>query len=295
MKGTTRRRDAWVRAALAIALVLAVAGPAAGQEIRPTLDKLKETGVVHLGYRETSRPFSFVGSDGQPTGYSVDLCLQIVAALRETLKLPDLKVAWLAVTPANRIPQLIKGSIDLECGSTTITFSRMEEVAFSHMIFVDGGSLLATTESGIATVKDLGGKRVGIIPNTTTEKALAAALAGASLTANMITVSEHGEGLRGLEEGRLDAYASDRLLLAGLLTTARNPAKLKLSAEFFSYEPYALMLRRGDNTFQANVDRTLSHLYRSGGLVQIYERWFGPFANASPLVKALYLLHSWPD
>jgi len=295
VKGTTRRRDAWVRAALAIALVLAVAGPAAGQEIRPTLDKLKETGVVHLGYRETSRPFSFVGSDGQPTGYSVDLCLQIVAALRETLKLPDLKVAWLAVTPANRIPQLIKGSIDLECGSTTITFSRMEEVAFSHMIFVDGGSLLATTESGIATVKDLGGKRVGIIPNTTTEKALAAALAGASLTANMITVSEHGEGLRGLEEGRLDAYASDRLLLAGLLTTARNPAKLKLSAEFFSYEPYALMLRRGDNTFQANVDRTLSHLYRSGGLVQIYERWFGPFANASPLVKALYLLHSWPD
>lgn len=284
-----------MRAVLAVALVLAVAGPAAGQEIRPTLDKLKETGVVHLGYRETSRPFSFVGSDGQPTGYSVDLCLQIVAALRETLKRPELKVAWLAVTPANRIPQLIKGSIDLECGSTTITFSRMEEVAFSHMIFVDGGSLLATTESGIATVKDLGGKRVGIIPNTTTEKALAAALAGASLTANMITVSEHGEGLRGLEEGRLDAYASDRLLLAGLLTTARNPAKLKLSAEFFSYEPYALMLRRGDNTFQANVDRTLSHLYRSGGLVQIYERWFGPFANASPLVKALYLLHSWPD
>jgi ABC-type amino acid transport substrate-binding protein len=100
---------------------------------------------------------------------------------------------------------------------------------------------------------------------------------------------------RGLDEGRLDAYASDRLLLAGLLTTARNPGKLKLSSEFFSYEPYGLMLRRGDNAFQANVNRTLSHLHRSGGLVQIYERWFGPFANASPLVKALYLLHSWPD
>jgi len=105
---------------------------------------------------------------------------------------------------------------------------------------------------------------------------------------------EHGEGLRGLEEGRLDAYASDRLLLAGLLTTAKNSAKLRLSDEYFSYEPHALMMRRGDNAFQARVNRKLSTLYRSG-LVQIYERWFGPFEKASPLVKALYLLHSWPD
>src|SRR5262249_29742249 len=275
--------------------LLAAAGAAAGQEIRPTLDKLKETGVVHLGYRETSRPFSFVGSDGKPAGYSVDLCLQIVGGLRQSLKLPDLKVAWVAVTPGNRIPQLVRGAIDLECGSTTITFSRMEEVAFSHMIFVDGGSLLATAESAITTVKDLAGKRVGVIPSTTTEKALAAALAGAAIQANIITVTEHGDGLRGLEEGRLDAYASDRILLAGLLATARTPEKLRLSPEFFSYEPYGLMLRRGDNVFQANVNRTLSHLYRSGGLVQIYERWFGSFAAASPLVKALYLLHSWPD
>ena len=107
-------------------------------------------------------------------------------------------------------------------------------------------------------------------------------------------VAEHGEGLRALEEGRLDAYASDRILLAGLLATAKNPAKLRLSGEFFSYEPYGLMMRRGDNAFQARVNRTLSTLYRSG-LVQIYEKWFGPFAGASPLVKALYLLHSWPD
>jgi glutamate/aspartate transport system substrate-binding protein len=278
-----------------IALLLAVAGPAAGQEIRPTLDKLKETGVVHLGYRETSRPFSFVGTDGKPTGYSIDLCQRIVDGIRQSSNLPDLKVSWVVVTPADRISKLVKGVIDLECGSTTITFSRMEEVAFSHMIFVDGGSLLATTESGINTVKDLGGKQVGVVPNTTTEKALAAALKSASVQATIVTVNEHGDGLRGLEEGRLDAYASDRLLLAGLLDTARNPAKLKLSTEFFSYEPYGLMLRRGDNSFQANVNRTLSHLYRSGGLVQIYERWFGSFAAASPLVKALYLLHSLPD
>jgi glutamate/aspartate transport system substrate-binding protein len=286
-----------VRAASTIWIVvlLAATAPAAAQEIRPTLDKVKETGGIHLGYRETSRPFSFVGADGKPAGYSVDLCLQVVDGIRQSSNRPDLKVTWVAVTPADRIPKLVKGTIDLECGSTTITFSRMEEVAFSHMIFVDGGSLLATAESGINTVKDLGGKRVGVVPNTTTEKALAAALKNASVQATVVTVSEHGDGLRGLEEGRFDAYASDRLLLAGLLTSARDPAKLKLSTEFFSYEPYALMLRRGDNSFQANVNRTLSHLYRSGGLVQIYERWFGSFAAASPLVKALYLLHSWPD
>jgi ABC-type amino acid transport substrate-binding protein len=277
------------------ALLLAVAVPATGQEIRPTLDKVKETSVVHLGYRESSRPFSFVGSDGRPAGYSVDLCLQIVGAIRESLDLPDLKVAWAVVTPGDRIPKLVKGTIDLECGSTTITFGRMEQVAFSHMIFVDGGSLLATADSGIATVRDLGGKRVGVIPHTTTEKALAAALSSASIKPIVVTVNDHGEGLRRLEDGQLDAYASDRILLAGLLSTARDAARLKLAAEFFSYEPYGLMLRRGDNSFQASVNRTLSRLYRSGGLVEIYERWFGSFATATPLVKALYLLHSWPD
>jgi glutamate/aspartate transport system substrate-binding protein len=276
------------------ALLVLAAVPAAGQEVRPTLDKIKETGVLRLGYRETSAPFSFRGTDGQPAGFSVDLCAQVAGGLRESLKLPELKLAWVAVTPADRITKLVNGAIDLECGSTTITFWRMEQVAFSHMISVDGGSLLATVASGIGTVKDLAGKRVGVIPNTTTEKSLAAALTGMSGQMTVVPVTEIAEGLRGLEDGRLDAYASDRLLLAHLLATAKAPEKLRLSAEYFSYEPYGLMLRRGDNAFQAQVNRTLSHLYRSG-LVRIYERWFGSFAAASPLVKALYQLHSWPD
>src|SRR5262245_53779561 len=168
-RGTTTMSIRSVLAVLAILALLVAAGPAAAQEIRPTLDKIKEAGGITIGYRETSRPFSFVGTDGQPTGYSIDLCLQVVSGLRQSLKLPGLKVGWLAVTPGDRISKLVKGAIDLECGSTTITFSRMEQVAFSHMIFVDGGSLLATAKSGITTVKDLGGKRVGLIAHTTTE------------------------------------------------------------------------------------------------------------------------------
>jgi glutamate/aspartate transport system substrate-binding protein len=276
-------------------LLLLLSGAACAQEIRPTLDKIKETGAIQLGHRETSRPFSFLGSDGRPAGYSVDLCLQVTAAVKQSLKLADLKINWVPVTPADRVAKLVKGTIDLECGSTTITFGRMEQVAFSHMIFVDGGSLLATAASGIGGVKDLAGKRVGMIPNTTTDKALAAALAAASIKAQMVTIADHQEGLQGLESGKLDAYASDHLLLKGLLGIARDPSKLRLSGELFSNEPYGLMLRRGDNAFQAQVNRTLSGLYRGGGLVQIYERWFGPFSAATPLVKALYQLHAWPD
>jgi glutamate/aspartate transport system substrate-binding protein len=210
-------------------LLIALAGPAAAQEIRPTLDKIKETGTIQLGHRETSRPFSFLAKDGKPAGYSVDLCLEVAAAIQKSLKLADLKVTWVAVTPADRVTKLVKGNIDLECGSTTITFGRMEQVAFSHMIYVDGASLLATVDSGVAGVKDLAGKRVGVIPNTTTDKALAAALAAASIKAQTVTVSDHGEGLQGLEAGGLDAYASDHLLLAGLLSTAKDAGKLQLS------------------------------------------------------------------
>ena len=282
-------------ALLAFAILLGLAGPTVAQEIRPTLDKIKETGVIQLGYRETSRPFSFVGADGQPAGYSVDLCLQVAKALQQRLKFSELKVNWVSVTPAVRVARLTKGTIDLECGSTTITFSRMEQVAFSHMIMVDGGSLLATVDSGVGAVKDLSGKRVGVIANTTTEKALADALTAAGIKAQVVVVGDHGQGLQGLETGRLDAYASDRLVLTGLLAAAKNPAKLRLSGELYSYEPYALMLRRGDNAFQAEVNRALSALYRSKQIVPIYEKWFGPFASASPLVQALYLLHSWPE
>jgi len=273
-------------------LVLTLAGPAVADE---TLDKIKSKGIIHLGFRKTSRPFSFVGSDGHPAGYSVELCQKIATMLKSMIGLNDLKLSWVPVTPFDRATKVANGTIDLECGSTTVTFDRMRQVAFSHMTFVDGGSILATTSSGIRGVKDLNGKRVGLIANTTTEKSLATALATLSIKAQIVTVTEHWQGLQGLEAGRLDAYASDHLLLAGLLATAKDPASLKLSENYFSYEPYALMLRRGDINFQIQVDRALSALYRSGAIVEIYERSFGSFNDISPLMRSLYLLHSWPD
>src|SRR5262249_22480408 len=175
-------------------LLVALAGPAVAQEIRPTLDKIKETGAISLGHRETSRPFSFVDADRKPAGYSVDPCPQGAPALKQHLKLADLTINWVPATPADRVSKLVKGTIDLECGSTTITFGRMEQVAFSHMIFVDGASLLATTASGVQGVKDLGGKRVGLVANTTTEKALAAALNAASGKPQILNLADHQQG-----------------------------------------------------------------------------------------------------
>src|SRR5262244_3413255 len=269
--------------------LLALAGPAMADET-PTLDRIKKKAAVTFGYREASPPFSFLARDGQPAGYSVDLCKKIAIVLKSALGLADLKVSWVAVTPGDRVGKLQRGAIDLECGSTTVTFERLLQVAFSHLTFVDGGSVLATASSGIRGVKDLTGKRVGVIPNTTTDKALATALAVLSVKPEIVHVNETREGLQGLEGGQLDAYASDHLLLAGLVSTAKDPAALKLSDDYFSYEPYGLMMRR-DYPFQVHVNRTLSALYRSGKIVEIYERWFGSFNDVSPLIRSLYLLH----
>ena len=190
-------------------LLVVLAGPAVAQEIRPTLDKIKETGTILLGHRETSRPFSFLGTDGQPAGYSVDLCLQVAAAVKQHLKLADLKMNWVLATPADRVSKLVKGTIDLECGSTTITFGRMEQVAFSHMIFVDGASLLATTASGVRGVKDLTGKRYNL---GTHIAAIYAALGNKDEALAWLTKAcdEHEQGVVDLKvDPRLDTLRAD--------------------------------------------------------------------------------------
>ena len=284
-----------IRVALAFLLTAMVAGQTTAQETRPTLDKIKGAGAITLGFREASIPFSFLDKDKKPAGYSVDLCLRVVAAVQQRLSLKDLKVNWVPETPSTRVPDLVRGMIDLECGSTTITFTRMEQVDFSFLTFVDGASLLSTTVSKIARVGDLGGKRVGVIPGTSTQQALDAALRKSLVNAQVVEVSEHAEGLAALEKGTLDAYASDRALLAGLTLKAKEPDKLQLSNEYYSYEPYALMVRRGDTAFRVEVNRALASLYRSGEIAPIFEKWFGPAMRSSPLIQSLFLLQSLPE
>jgi ABC-type amino acid transport substrate-binding protein len=282
----------WPMLLLATAMLT---GPALGAELDGTLKKIKSTKTITLGYRETSRPFSFVGDDGKPAGYSVDLCTRVASSVGKELALPDLQVKWVKVTVANRIESVANGTIDLECGSTTASLSRQERVDFSLMIFIDGGSLLVTDASSIRGVSTLGGKRVAIIPGTTTEKSLTEALKKHTVTATVVPVKDHAAGVAALDNGTADAYASDRVILIGVGRTSRNPGKLSLVTEFFSYEPYGLMLRRGDAAFRLSVNRALAALYRSGDVAPIFEKWFGSMSTAGPLIGAMYLMNGLPE
>ena len=276
-------------------LTVLLTSPVVGQQPQSTLEKIKTTKTMTMGYRESSFPFAFIGEDKKPAGYSVDLCTRIAAGVQRQLGLSDLSIKWLAVTPENRITLVANGTVDLECGSTTNTLSRQEQVDFSYMTFVDGGSLLVSSNANISRLSDIAGKRIAVVPGTTTEKVMADALKKANLTVQMVKVKEHAEGIAALEKGTADAYASDRVILIGLAMTSKDPTKLALADQYFSYEPYGLMLRRGDAEFRLAVNRVLARLYRSGEIIQVYERWFGSFDRTSNLLQAMYLLHSIPE
>jgi glutamate/aspartate transport system substrate-binding protein len=276
-------------------LTLLLTSPVFGQQQQSTLEKIKKAKTITMGYRESSFPFSFVGEDKKPAGYSVDLCTRIAAGIQQQLGLADLSIKWMAVTPENRLAMVSKGTVDLECGSTTNTLSRQEQVDFSYMTFVDGGSLLVSSNANLTRLSDIAGKRVAVVPGTTTEKVMTEAFQKANLTVQMVKVKEHAEGIAALENGTADAYASDRVILIGLAMKSKDPTKLAIADQYFSYEPYGLMLRRGDADFRLAVNRVLARLYRSGAIVQVYERWFGSFERTSNLLQAMYLLHSVPE
>ena len=280
---------------LSFAVALALGGPAEAQDLQGTLKKIKDSGTITLGYREQSVPFSFKGNDGTPAGYSVDLCKSVATAVQQQLKLQKLDVKWVPVTVDTRMQAVANGTVDLECGSTTNTLSRQEQVDFSNMTFVDGASLLVKTTSNFATFQDLGGKKIGIIPGTTTDGALRSVLQKTSVTATIVPVTDHLGGLAALESGSIDAYASDRVILIGLAATAKTPGQFAIAEHYLSYEPYGFMMRRGDAPFRLAVNRVLSSLYRSGEIVQIYARWFGKLGPPPKILIAMYALYALPE
>jgi len=282
-----------VLGALLASLVLA--GPALGQNLDGTLKKIKTSGTLTIGYRESSPPFSFMGPDKRPVGYSIDLCMHVAGVIQKQLGLANLKLGWVPVTAANRIDMVAQGKVDIECGTTTASLSRQERVDFSLMTFVDGGGLLTTPAANLRGPADLAGKRIAVIPGTTTEKALAEYLKAEFITVQMVRVKDHSDGFAALEKGEADAYASDRGILIGLAVTSKDPARFVLPNLVFSYEPYALMLRRNDAAFRLAVNRALAGLYRSGGIAPIYERWLGTFGKPSQPLQAMYLLNGLPE
>jgi glutamate/aspartate transport system substrate-binding protein len=286
-----------VQSAMLVTLMLLVLPPALAhaQALDGTLQKIKISGTFTIGYRESSPPFSLLGQDKRPIGYSIDLCLAVAAGVQKHLGLTDLKLSWVPVTPETRVAAVVQGKVDIECGSTSATLSRQEQVDFSLMTFVDGGSLLTTSAANLRGVGDLAGKRVAVAPATTTEKALTEYLKKEFITAQTVPVKDHAEGLALLEAGKVEAYASDRVILIGLALSSSDPKRFAVGTNLFSYEPYAFMVRRNDAAFRLVVNRALADLYRSGRVVSIYDRWFGPLGRPGTALQAMYQLNGLPE
>jgi len=284
-----------IAASIALVAGMLGTGHAVEQSLDGTLKAIKTSGTFTMGYRESSPPFSFVGQDKRPIGYSIDLCLVIATAVQRHLGLTEMKLKWVPVTPESRIAAVVQGKVDIECGSTTATLSRLEQVEFSLLTFTDGGGLLTMSAGEIRGANDLAGKRVAVASGTTTEKALAQFLKEEVITPQIVPVKDHAEGIALLEAGKVDAYAADRAILMGLAASTRDPNRFALANVLFSYEPYAFMLRRNDSAFKLVVNSALARLYRSGRILEIYDRWFGSFGKPSTALEMLYHLNGLPD
>jgi len=285
------------RSAVFLSLAVLVAGStcATAPPAPDTLKKVKDSGTLTLGFRDSSVPFSFLGSDNKPAGYSVDLCKRIAADLQHDLGLSNMQVKWVKVTPEDRIRSVADGTVDIECGSTTHTLARQAQVDFTLMTFADGAGILVTAASGLRRVADLNGKKIAVVPGTTTEGAVAESLRRGGVNAEIVKVKEHAEGLAVLAKGSADAYASDRVILIGLALASGNPTAFRLGDEFLSYEPYGFMVRRGDAAFRLAADRVIARIYRTGEIATIYSNWFGALGQPSDLLQAMYLLNGLPE
>jgi ABC-type amino acid transport substrate-binding protein len=265
------------------------------QESQGTLQRIAQSKTIRLGYLKEGVPFSFADQEGKPLGYSVDLCLRIATGIQQRLGLSALDVKWVEVTSANRFDRIIDRTIDLECGTSTNTVGRQKTVDFSLMTWVDGASFLVKADQQARRLSDLAGKKIAVMAGTTTEKAVRDALSKASLSAEIVSVKEHLDGLTALDRGTADAYASDRTVLVGLALAVGSQMPVALAEEQFSYEPYGLVLRRNDADFKQAVNQVLAQLYRTAAVVEIYDRWFGKLGRPSPLLVAMYALNGLPE
>jgi glutamate/aspartate transport system substrate-binding protein len=259
---------------LLLAVALIAASSAGAQELTGTLKKVRDSKTVTLGYRESSVPFSYVNKVGEPIGYSIDLCNAVVDEVSKELEGIEISENYQKVTAETRIPAVKSGEVDLECGSTTANFERKKEVAFSPIFFVAGTKLLVPRSSGISSYRDLRDKTVVVTAGTTNEAAVRTISEKQHLGIKFLVGTDHAESFGMLKEGKADAFATDDVLLYGLVATARLGDQYHVVGEYLSYDPYGLMYRKDDPDFAAIVDRTFSHLAQSRELVQLYNRWF---------------------
>ena len=267
-----------------------------GTAVGGTLDRIREAGAITFAYRAGAAPFSFTDREGRVRGYSTELCAAVAASIQKQLKLSAMKVTWIPVDADDRLATVTSGRADAECGTTTMTLSRMQIVDFSLPIFVDGATVMVRADSKLAALPDLKSRKIAVIGGTTTEQALVAAMNLQNGPATLVPVKNGAEGVAALKAGRVDAYAGDRVVLAGFKLRDPDGGKdLELFASDFSYEPYGIVVRRDDSDFRLAVNRALAELYKHGGIDQVYQRWLAPLGPPGPLLNSMYYLNAIPD
>jgi len=290
MVGTARAIRLSALAASGVFLLAVLASAPAGAA--DTLAHIKETKEIRLAYRTDAAPFSYE-KDGKPTGYSVNLCLEVAAQIQKDLNLPQLTASFVQVTAGNRFDALTQGAADLLCEATTATLSRRAKVDFSISTFVSGASLVIQ-QGGPTSVETLGGRKIGVLGGTTTQEALAATLRDAAIDADVVVVKTHDEGFDLLKKGSISAYFGDRTILEDRLRNSPELSDLLLADNYLTIEPYALAMPI-DHDFRLAVDRALSHLFRTGGLIKVFRKSFDEKAKPSDLIKMLSRVSGLPD
>ena len=242
--------------------------------LSPTLANIKKTHVVRLGYRESSPPFSFLDPSNRPIGYSLELCEAVVEEIGVEVDDPNLKIEYVKVTSDDRIPAVLQGKIDLECGSTTANAERVRQVAFSPLIFVAGTKLMVPKGSKISAPKDLQGKTVVVTKGTTNERAMHSLDKKFALGLKIIASADHEQSYQMLVDGKADVFATDDILLYGLIARHKSQDKFRVSGDYLSYDPYGIMFRKGEPELTAVVERTFRKLGTNHDLVPLYHKWF---------------------
>lgn len=260
-------------AGLACAGLVAIQ-PAQAEDFTGTLQKVKETKTLTLGYRESSVPFSYLDDKQKPIGYSMDLCNKVVDAVKAKLKIADLKVDLQPVTSANRIPLLQNGTIDLECGSTTNSVKRQEQVAFGNTTFVTNVKVVVKKDSGIKSLADLHDQPIATTSGTTSVQLIKENEKGANINFKEIYGKDHAESFLLVANDRAKAFVMDDILIAGLIANSGKPESFTFLPDVLRTEPYAVMLRKDDAQFKKVVDEALSALMKSGEINKMYAKWF---------------------
>ncbi len=281
---------------LALSLLLA-AGPAQAQAQAPDsrLKKIAATKTITIAYRADATPFSFTDETKQVGGYSIDLCKRVVNLIESQIKVQGLQVKWFPVTTQTRFDAVAKGQADMECGSSTVTLSRLKQVDFSSYIFIETTGLLVKTAGGARSLSDLSGKKIAVVAGTTNERAVNTQLKQRKLTVTVVPFKSRDEAFAALEEGKVDAFASDKLLLLGAASKSKEQKSLAMLSDELSFEPYGIALPRGDADFRLAVNSALSQIYGSGEITEIFNRWFGMFGDPGAVTRIMFLLGTIPE